>query len=312
VLANLCLRAQAYNRFIEPVVSLMIDFYVRVFVRVGSSGAETQLNVTKIGHVWQCPSCHYFETQTRAYKHPTNNKFIVNSGTPVPPECPHCQSRFKMAGPLWLGPLHQADALGELSAIVESKGEQFASQKKLTGLLSVAASELPDVPLFYNLSDLCNVLHSTSPSMHAFKSAIINAGYRVSGFHTEPYAFKTDAPMNIIFDILRCWKRKTGLGKKLSERTPAYRILQKEPEHEADFTLVDEAATNKKRPRFIKVDGWGPKTKAVTGSSHASKKKTKLNLDEDSDHEGDNGEPRKEDAPAAKKTKTEQVVEKKD
>ena len=300
VLANICLRAQAYNRYIEPIVSLMIDFYVRVFVRVKSGGAEAQQNVTKIGHVWQCPSCHYFETEPMAYKHKTANKFIVSNGTPIPGGvCPFCSSRVKMAGPIWLGPLHHKPSVAELAKIVDAKDEagekknSFASEKKLSGMLSVVMTELPDVPLFYNLSDLCNVLRATSPSMHAFKSAILNAGFRVSGFHTEPYAFKTDAPMSVIWDVLKSWKKKTGLGKQQNENTPAFKIMGMDVEHEADFTLVDAAATDKKRARYIKVDGWGPKTKAVTGSSYTGTKKAKIADDDEEQEkigEGEGGE----------------------
>ncbi len=254
VLANIVLRAQAYGRFVEPILSLMIDFYVRVFVRVGTSGAETQLNATRIGHVWQCPTCHYFETQPIAHRQATSGKFVVSSGTPVPQNCPFCNSHFKMAGPMWLGPLHHQESVAKISALVEARGEQLASQKKLSGLLSVVSGELPDVPLFYNLSDLCNVLRSTLPSMAVFRSALLKKGFRVSGFHVDPYAFKTDAPMDVVWDVLKCWKKKSGAGKKQSEMTAAYKLMQVEPKFEADFTLVEdpEHAAAKKRARFVK------------------------------------------------------------
>lgn len=65
--------------------------------------------------------------------------------------------------------------------------------------------ELLDVPLFVNAHSLCSTLKCTSPTMAMFRSALINAGYRVSGSHVDPLALKTDAPMNIIWDIMRCW-----------------------------------------------------------------------------------------------------------
>jgi hypothetical protein len=48
--------------------------------------------------------------------------------------------------------------------------------------------------------------------------------------------------------------------------------MQVEPKIEADFTLLEEerVAANKKRPRFVKVEGWGPQKKAVTGSVAAA------------------------------------------
>lgn len=38
-----------------------------------------------------------------------------------------------------------------------------------------------------------------------FRSAVINAGYRISGTHVNPLGLKTDAPMDVIWDIMRCW-----------------------------------------------------------------------------------------------------------
>ena len=67
--------------------------------------------------------------------------------------------------------------------------------------------ELPDVPLFLSLHNLCATLKCTSPSAVIFRSAVINAGYRISGTHVNPLGLKSDAPMNVIWDIMRCWVR---------------------------------------------------------------------------------------------------------
>lgn len=45
-------------------------------------------------------------------------------------------------------------------------------------MLTQAAEELPDAPLYYDLHDLCKTVKSTPPKMEVFRSAIINAGYR--------------------------------------------------------------------------------------------------------------------------------------
>lgn len=72
--------------------------------------------------------------------------------------------------------------------------------------------ELPDVPLFLSLHNLCATLKCTSPSAVIFRSAVINAGYRISGTHVNPLGLKTDAPMDIIWDIMRCWVRDLVSG----------------------------------------------------------------------------------------------------
>jgi tRNA (guanine26-N2/guanine27-N2)-dimethyltransferase len=67
--------------------------------------------------------------------------------------------------------------------------------------------ELPDVPLFLSLHSLSSTLKCTSPSAVLFRSAVINAGYRISRTHVCALGLKSDAPMDVIWDIMRCWVR---------------------------------------------------------------------------------------------------------
>lgn len=50
----------------------------------------------------------------------------------------------------------------------------------------------------------------TPPKSDVFRSALVNAGFRVSGSHACPLAVKTDAPPHVVWDILRCWVKKNG------------------------------------------------------------------------------------------------------
>lgn len=61
-------------------------------------------------------------------------------------------------------------------------------------------------------------------------SAILNAGYKVSGSHCAPQAVKTDAPSNVMWDLVRGWIKKQPVTmKNISENSPAYKILTQEP-----------------------------------------------------------------------------------
>lgn len=50
-----------YKRYIKPIVSLSIDFYVRIFVRVYTSPMEVKSSASKLAYVYQVsgmgPSC---------------------------------------------------------------------------------------------------------------------------------------------------------------------------------------------------------------------------------------------------------------
>ena len=50
------------------VVSLSIDFYIRVFVRVYTSAAETKNAATKLAYVYQSQGCESFYLQRVARK----------------------------------------------------------------------------------------------------------------------------------------------------------------------------------------------------------------------------------------------------
>jgi len=50
-----CVEAHAnrYGRFIEPLLSVSADFYIRLFVRIHSGHAKCKKTTSKLGHVYQ-------------------------------------------------------------------------------------------------------------------------------------------------------------------------------------------------------------------------------------------------------------------
>ena len=57
--------------------------------------------------------------------------------------------------------------------------------------------ELPDVPFFYQLDRLCSIMKVSVGKFVDFRSAILNAGFRVSISHCNKQAIKTDAPIDV-------------------------------------------------------------------------------------------------------------------
>jgi len=64
-----------------------------------------------------------------------------------------------------------------------------------------------------------------------FRSAIVHAGHRVSSTHANPLGLKADAPMRLLWDIMRCWVKKHPV-KPQPEGSAARALLSTEPEHE--------------------------------------------------------------------------------
>jgi N2,N2-dimethylguanosine tRNA methyltransferase len=68
LLACIAGHAARHKRYIVPIVSLSIDFYVRVFVRVFTSAAEVKNTAARLAYVYQSQGCDSFFLQRVARK----------------------------------------------------------------------------------------------------------------------------------------------------------------------------------------------------------------------------------------------------
>jgi tRNA (guanine26-N2/guanine27-N2)-dimethyltransferase len=107
----------------------------------------------------------------------------------------------------------------------------------------------------------------------SLRSAILNAGYKVSLSHACRTALKTNAPADVLWDIMRCWEKQNPANRdKLDPAThaAALKLLSKEPGLAADFTKREEANPESRKlglTRFPENPArfWGPKSRAKTG-----------------------------------------------
>ncbi|XP_057346139.1 tRNA (guanine(26)-N(2))-dimethyltransferase isoform X2 [Manis pentadactyla] len=228
VLHSLDLRANCYQRFVVPLLSISADFYVRVFVRVFTGQAKVKASASKQALVFQCVGCGTFHLQRLGKSGASGGrvKFSAACGPPVAPECEHCGQR------------HQ---------------------------------ELPDVPLYYTLDQLSSTIHCSTPSLLQLRSALLHAGFRVSLSHACKNAMKTDAPSSAVWDIMRCWEKECPVKReRLSEASPAFRILSTEPGLQANFTIRDDANPSSRQRGLKRFQAnpqanWGPRPRARPG-----------------------------------------------
>jgi tRNA (guanine26-N2/guanine27-N2)-dimethyltransferase len=97
--------AAKYGRYIQPMLSLSIDFYVRLFVRVHTGPSEVKRVASKTGLVYTCSYCQDFHeqrmgrvTETESKNGNINYKFQNGTGPPgtigAGSSCEECGSRF--------------------------------------------------------------------------------------------------------------------------------------------------------------------------------------------------------------------------
>lgn len=104
---------------------------------------------------------------------------------------------------------------------------------------------------------------------------MLSTGYQVSQSHCYQQSIKTDAPPNVVWDVLRKWCETNAPSKdKLSETSPGYRILEKEGKAVVLFEERPEATPFSAKFKFVRyqanpTENWGPQ--ARPGKSSAGK-----------------------------------------
>ncbi|TWW59041.1 tRNA (guanine(26)-N(2))-dimethyltransferase [Takifugu flavidus] len=273
ILHSLDQRAGVYQRYIQPLLSISADFYIRVFVRVFTGQATVKNSASKQALVYNCTGCgsFYLQRMGRRTSNGRQMKYSAATGPPVGPECEHCGQRHQLGGPLWAEAIHDLTFVQKVLSAVSANPGRFGTSKRIEGVLSMVTEELEDVPFYYTLDSLSSSIRCNTPPMLQFRSALLHAGYKVSLSHACKNAIKTDAPPATIWDIMRCWEKIHPVKReKLSNTSPSFRILSKEPSLEACFTVREDANPQSRRRHLTRFQEnpeafWGPKARAKAG-----------------------------------------------
>ncbi|KAL0485288.1 tRNA (guanine(26)-N(2))-dimethyltransferase [Acrasis kona] len=263
-----------YGRYIVPLISLSIDFYVRVFVKVHTSQNEVKTVHQKYSNVVVCNNCENYHVQR------FGDRLANHFG-----KCSECGSNQKISGPIWSAPIHDPTFINKCIQHVKDNTDKFTTHKRILGMLSVAAKELPDSPLYYMINSISSSLKMSVPPAHMIRSAILNAGYLYSQSHCKGEALKTNAPAQVLHDIFREYhithcqdakevqeqqEQQEGEGKVRTVKNKydiAAILLNKKSITAVDFTVRNDTKSGSKITGYSAFppnpeDNWGPGKRA--------------------------------------------------
>lgn len=275
LLHSIATMASRHGIAIEPLLSLSIDFYARLFIRVRKSPADVKFLAGKSMLVYDCDhGCGAWTIQHigRHQKHKNNDtnwKYSIAQAAGTNHLCEHCGSKRHVAGPMWAGPLHNPAFIEKiLNDLKFADPEIYQTKHRIEGMLDTALDELivlhdtmdlregplppsptsnakapptrdiiprtpPEAidhfPFFFITSALCKVIKAVAPPEHMVKGALRHAGYKATRSHCRPGSIKTDAPWDVVWEVMREWVRQKSPIKEgaLKEGTAGFRILQK-------------------------------------------------------------------------------------
>lgn len=313
--------ANRHGRAIEVMLCVKIDFYVRLFVRVRDSKAATKLSQSRTAAVYMCSSCgtqrfqHFGRVSERApgkakkrrrkagnategdaAARPAGPPLLKYSPaaavTSVSEKCSICEGKMLFGGPIWAGPLADTNVCQSVLEEISSGDGAFAARDRVSALVRVAAEEVPDAPMFMQMAHMASVLKSSVPPSAGVRAALAKLGYNVSQSHTDSLAMKTDAPPELLWDLMRLWVKSASGGKSggsgktardnegadevAPDRRVREKILSVEPTlvtaADVDFTIKKDefvrgnhqSGAGKAATRFPQNPeaNWGPKSRA--------------------------------------------------
>ncbi|KAK7054830.1 RNA methyltransferase tRNA(m5U54)methyltransferase [Paramarasmius palmivorus] len=284
VLHSVSSAASRYGRYIEPLLSLSIDFYVRLFIRIHTSPIQVKRAITKTSNYYVCTGCQAFHEQPlgRIIERKSeasgnvNELFRTQAGPLVSEKCPECESTLHVAGPMWSGDIHDTGFVSKVLEHVEANQTRYGTVTRMRGMLTVAKEVLIygelHTPFYFTPTRVANHFHCQTPSLDDVASALLHAGHRISRSHACPGSLKTTATRQDIHDVFRCFVKTHPINENnVSENSPAKRLLAKEPRSEANFKHHPDSVTSSSGVKIVRYpetpSNWGPGTRATGGKN---------------------------------------------
>ncbi|RVX68614.1 hypothetical protein B0A52_07041 [Exophiala mesophila] len=265
IINAVALAAAKYGLAIEPLLSLYIDYYARLFIRVHKKPNEVKLLPGSTMIVYGCGhGCGSWTTQPllRNQSQTAKNgevfyKYIFAQAPTSAPSCEHCGFKTHLVGPMWAGPIHNSHFVQQMLDKVPSMDTAvYGTTDRMKGMLTLALEEdlsttpstvpakahgpvdpkiIPRLspsaidasPFFVMPTLLAKILHCTTPSEEMMRSAILSLGYRVSRSHCKAGSIKTNAPFTVLWEIIREFMRTKHPIKEgaVKKGTPGWNIL---------------------------------------------------------------------------------------
>ncbi|EGV60217.1 TRM-domain-containing protein [Yamadazyma tenuis ATCC 10573] len=304
ILQSIASTAAKYKKTIEPLLSLSIDYYFRVFVKVKTSAFDVKELASNTMLTYHCTGCGDKHNQhmgrrvktEKSYKYQTPK--LVNVGS----RCPYCESTYNLAGPMYGGRIHNREFVKQvLSVNASCDKDVYHTSERIKGMLTLALHEL-ELPFYFNLNQLSSFFKSPPISINEFSKALGNLGYKLSLTHAKKNCIKTDAPWNVILDINKQWLIKknneliadydAGNLTKTDKLTAKIDVLRQDPstnlnlnpnmigykilknlnsDTTVDFDTDNEESDKMKHLRKLKMvryqenpKNWGPKARPPT------------------------------------------------
>lgn len=176
-----------HEKAMYPMFCHATRHYVRAYLEVKKGANNTDKCLKNMGFIAHCTKC-------------TGRSIHYGLAVHIPQKCEICGHYTSIAGPLWLGPLHNKDFCD--SVLVQLAKRELGKQEHALRIVKLCRNEL-DVPTFYEQHLLSKQLGVSAIPMEELIQELTASGFEASRTHFSGTSFKTNAGLEGILDTLR-------------------------------------------------------------------------------------------------------------
>ena len=177
----LALSAARLDLGISPLFAHRDYHYMRVYAQISAGSRVADLSISNMGLILHCNSC------------------LGREVSAIPKiKCRQCGHKYQIAGPLWLGELHDRELLKKVANSNDPNlGQRHAN------VIDKAISEIGMPPTYYVVDNISKRLLVTSPRLSTLLTELRDEGFKSCRSSFHPRGVRTDAPMAVLSSIIR-------------------------------------------------------------------------------------------------------------
>ncbi len=176
-----------HEKAMLPMLCHATRHYARAYLELEKSAKKTDKSLKNMGFIAHCTSC-------------MGRSVHYGLAVHIPEKCEICGNSTHIAGPLWLGPLHDKDFCD--AVLIQLAQRELGKKEHAMKIIELCRNEL-DIPTFYDHHLLSKKLGISAIPMEELLKELTAQGFKASRTHFSGTSFKTNANIEGILDTLR-------------------------------------------------------------------------------------------------------------
>ncbi|MGB3943362.1 MAG: tRNA (guanine(10)-N(2))-dimethyltransferase [Methanothrix sp.] len=173
------------DKGMRPLLTYASDHYARAYVKIERGAERADETLGGVGHLEVCRHCGRWR---RAPGIGCRSRGV----------CSFCGEKAQVAGPLWIGQIQDREVIRTALAELQKSG---ARSDRAVRLLQLCADEI-DEPMYYDHHRLCRRFKATPGTADDLVDRIRMIGWKASRTHFSGVGIKTDAPIEVLGEII--------------------------------------------------------------------------------------------------------------